>query len=89
MTLKDVGDQWGHVGPNDQFIGLSHLLCRKEVHVGDYVLLVGIGIGMTWTAVVLRIEAVPPQMEGLAPPLLLPRRHSSRPVRRGDQSAAG
>ncbi|WP_103354658.1 3-oxoacyl-[acyl-carrier-protein] synthase III C-terminal domain-containing protein [Amycolatopsis sp. CA-128772] len=89
LTLKHVGDQWGHIGPNDQFIGLSHLLCRKAVHVGDYVLLVGIGIGMTWTAVVLRIEAVPPEMEGLAPPLLLPWRHSSQPVRRAGATAAG
>ncbi|GLY43040.1 hypothetical protein Amsp01_090630 [Amycolatopsis sp. NBRC 101858] len=71
-TLCHAGDQWGHMGPNDQIIGLTHLLVRGAVAAGDYVALLGIGIGMTWTATILRIDAPPTGLEILAPPLRWP-----------------
>lgn len=58
-TLSDVGRRWGHIGPNDQVIGLARLLACGKVQTGDHVALVGIGVGMTWTVAVLRIEQVP------------------------------
>ncbi|MGV9364286.1 3-oxoacyl-[acyl-carrier-protein] synthase III C-terminal domain-containing protein [Amycolatopsis sp. NPDC003731] len=71
-TLCHAGDQWGHIGPNDQIVGLAHLLTRGAVVPGDHVALLGIGIGMTWTAAALRIDAVPPSLGVLAPPLRWP-----------------
>ncbi|WP_410659446.1 3-oxoacyl-[acyl-carrier-protein] synthase III C-terminal domain-containing protein [Amycolatopsis sp. lyj-112] len=71
-TLIHAGDQWGHVGPNDQLIGLTHLLTRHAVAPGDHVALIGIGIGMTWTASILRITAVPDAMRNFQLPTLLP-----------------
>ncbi|WP_146073802.1 3-oxoacyl-[acyl-carrier-protein] synthase III C-terminal domain-containing protein [Amycolatopsis sp. CA-126428] len=68
-TLCRAGDQWGHIGPNDQIIGLTHLLTRGAVAPGDHVALLGIGIGMTWTVAILRIDAVAPTLGALAPPL--------------------
>jgi 3-oxoacyl-[acyl-carrier-protein] synthase-3 len=58
-TLIDAGRRWGHIGPNDQIIGLPRLLARADVQIGDHVALVGIGVGTTWTVAVLRIEQVP------------------------------
>ncbi|WP_328617293.1 hypothetical protein OHS18_13725 [Amycolatopsis sp. NBC_00355] len=71
-TLCHAGDQWGHIGPNDQILGLAHLLTRGAVVPGDHVALLGIGIGMTWTAAILRINTVPPGLSVLAPPLRWP-----------------
>ncbi|WP_410595382.1 3-oxoacyl-[acyl-carrier-protein] synthase III C-terminal domain-containing protein [Amycolatopsis sp. lyj-23] len=71
-TLCHAGDQWGHIGPNDQIIGLTHLLTRGAVAPGDHVALLGIGIGMTWTAAILRIDATPSGLSVLAPPLRWP-----------------
>ncbi|MEV4055153.1 3-oxoacyl-[acyl-carrier-protein] synthase III C-terminal domain-containing protein [Amycolatopsis sp. NPDC049688] len=71
-TLCHAGDQWGHIGPNDQIIGLTHLLARGAVAPGDYVALLGIGIGMTWTAVIIRIDTVATGLCALAPPLRWP-----------------
>ncbi|WP_370964995.1 3-oxoacyl-[acyl-carrier-protein] synthase III C-terminal domain-containing protein [Amycolatopsis sp. cg9] len=71
-TLCHAGDQWGHIGPNDQIVGLAHLLTRGAVVPADHVALLGIGIGMTWTAAILRIDTVPPDLSALAPPLRWP-----------------
>ncbi|MFJ9782496.1 3-oxoacyl-[acyl-carrier-protein] synthase III C-terminal domain-containing protein [Amycolatopsis sp. NPDC101161] len=71
-TLCHAGDQWGHIGPNDQIVGLAHLLTRRAVVPGDHVALLGIGIGMTWTVAILRIDTVPPGLAVLAPPLRWP-----------------
>ncbi|WP_284740225.1 3-oxoacyl-[acyl-carrier-protein] synthase III C-terminal domain-containing protein [Amycolatopsis sp. RTGN1] len=71
-TLCHAGDQWGHIGPNDQIIGLTHLLTRGAVASGDHVALLGIGIGMTWTAAILRIDSTPPGLDVLAPTLRWP-----------------
>jgi 3-oxoacyl-[acyl-carrier-protein] synthase-3 len=72
QTLCRAGDQWGHIGPNDQIIGLTHLLTRGAVAPGDHVALLGIGIGMTWTAVILRVDTAAPGLRALAPPLRWP-----------------
>ncbi|WP_051792349.1 3-oxoacyl-[acyl-carrier-protein] synthase III C-terminal domain-containing protein [Amycolatopsis jejuensis] len=58
-TLRDMGGQWGHIGPNDQVIGLTWLLAHGGVQAGDHLALVGIGIGMTWTTAIVRVEHVP------------------------------
>lgn len=58
-TLHDVGGQWGHLGPHDQIAGLVHLLSHSAVRPGDHVLLVGIGVGLTWTAALLEVLSVP------------------------------
>jgi 3-oxoacyl-[acyl-carrier-protein] synthase III len=36
-------------------VALDHLLRSGEVADGDHVLLLGIGVGMTWTAVLLEL----------------------------------
>ncbi|WP_337822315.1 3-oxoacyl-[acyl-carrier-protein] synthase III C-terminal domain-containing protein [Amycolatopsis sp. A1MSW2902] len=71
-TLHDVGSQWGHLGPNDQIVGLTHLLARDAVQPDDHVALVGVGVGMTWTAAIIRIERVPSSVRAQAPPLRTP-----------------
>ena len=71
-TLVHAGDQWGHIGPNDQFIGLTHLLAQGAVAPGDHVAMIGVGIGMTWTAVILRITATPAAMRAHTLPLRWP-----------------
>ncbi|MFC9250077.1 3-oxoacyl-[acyl-carrier-protein] synthase III C-terminal domain-containing protein [Amycolatopsis thailandensis] len=71
-SLIHAGDQWGHVGPNDQLIGLTHLVTQHAVKPGDHVALIGIGIGMTWTASILRITTVPSQMRNYQLPTLHP-----------------
>ncbi len=71
-SLIHAGDQWGHVGPNDQLIGLTHLVTRQAVQPGDHVALIGIGIGMTWTASILRITTVPSEMQNYQLPTLHP-----------------
>jgi 3-oxoacyl-[acyl-carrier-protein] synthase-3 len=80
VTLKHAGDQWGHIGPNDQIIGLTHLLARRAVAPGDHIALIGIGIGMTWTAAILRINHVPAALRQLAPPLRWPWRRLNEPA---------
>ncbi|WP_033290465.1 3-oxoacyl-[acyl-carrier-protein] synthase III C-terminal domain-containing protein [Amycolatopsis jejuensis] len=65
-TLHDAGNHWGHLGPNDQIVGLTH----HAVHPGDHIALIGIGIGMTWTTAILRIDHIPTTLP--APPLHAP-----------------
>lgn len=55
LTMTDLGLRVGHLGASDQIVALHHLLRRGEVGPGDHVLLLGIGVGMTWTAVVLEV----------------------------------
>ncbi|WP_410591871.1 3-oxoacyl-[acyl-carrier-protein] synthase III C-terminal domain-containing protein [Amycolatopsis sp. lyj-23] len=75
-TLCHAGDQWGHIGPNDQIVGLTHLFTRCVVTPGDYVALLGIGIGMTWTATILRVDNTEPEMRPYAPALRWPWRRN-------------
>jgi 3-oxoacyl-[acyl-carrier-protein] synthase-3 len=71
-TVVHAGDQWGHIGPNDQLVGLTRLLAHGATTYGDHIAMIGIGIGMTWTAIILRITTVPAAMHTHAPPLLWP-----------------
>ncbi|PKW18750.1 ketoacyl-ACP synthase III family protein [Saccharopolyspora spinosa] len=47
--------RYGHMGAADHIIDLHHLLTRHQATTGDHVILLGIGVGMTWTAALLRI----------------------------------
>lgn len=53
-TTAELGRRTGHMGASDQIIDLAHLLHHGELRPGEHVLLLGIGVGMTWTAAVLR-----------------------------------
>jgi 3-oxoacyl-[acyl-carrier-protein] synthase III len=53
-TLAWLGRRYGHLGASDQIVALHHIQQHGLAKPGDYVLLLGIGVGMTWTAAVLR-----------------------------------
>jgi 3-oxoacyl-[acyl-carrier-protein] synthase-3 len=55
QTMTELGLRVGHLGASDQIVALDHLLRTSEATDGDHVLLLGIGVGMTWTAVVLEL----------------------------------
>jgi len=55
QTMTALGLRVGHLGASDQIVALDHLVRSGEATVGDHVLLLGIGVGMTWTAVVLEL----------------------------------
>jgi 3-oxoacyl-[acyl-carrier-protein] synthase-3 len=54
-TMTEFGLRVGHLGASDQVVALEHLLASGDAGPGDTVLLLGIGVGMTWTAVVLEL----------------------------------
>lgn len=54
-TMTELGLRVGHLGASDQIVALDHLLRTGQAHPGDHVLLLGIGVGMTWTAVVVQL----------------------------------
>lgn len=54
-TMTELGLRLGHMAASDQIVALDHLLRAGDVAAGDHVLLLGIGVGMTWTAVVLEL----------------------------------
>ncbi|MYW47048.1 3-oxoacyl-ACP synthase [Streptomyces sp. SID161] len=54
-SLLDYGLGVGHLGPGDQFAGLSHLLDTGRLAPRDRVLLVGVGAGFTWTCAVVEV----------------------------------
>jgi len=54
-TMTELGLRVGHLGASDQIVALDHLLRSGEATDGDHVMLLGIGVGMTWTAVVLEV----------------------------------
>ncbi|MFD2422701.1 3-oxoacyl-[acyl-carrier-protein] synthase III C-terminal domain-containing protein [Amycolatopsis pigmentata] len=58
-TLAGLGLRVGHCGAADQILALDHLTRHNLVEPGDRVLLLGIGLGMTWTAAVLEIGTLP------------------------------
>ncbi|MEV5880551.1 ketoacyl-ACP synthase III family protein [Streptomyces sp. NPDC052101] len=58
-TTWTYGRRLGHLGNSDQFIALEHLLGTGELGEGDRVLIVGMGIGFTWSAAVLDIVGRP------------------------------
>jgi 3-oxoacyl-[acyl-carrier-protein] synthase-3 len=55
-TLGHLARRYGHMGAGDQVVALHHLTRHEMVEPGDYVMLLGIGVGMTWTAAIVRIE---------------------------------
>jgi len=56
-TMTEFGLRVGHLGASDQVVAFDHLLRGGDVTDGDLVLLLGIGVGMTWTAVLLEVGA--------------------------------
>jgi len=54
-TTWNWGRRIGHIGNSDQLLSLEYQLRTGNLHEGDIVLLVGMGVGFTWTAVVLEI----------------------------------
>ncbi|MFJ7125775.1 ketoacyl-ACP synthase III family protein [Streptomyces sp. NPDC098101] len=59
-TLLEYGLGIGHLGPGDQFAGLSHLLETGRIDTGDRVLLVGVGAGFVWTCAVVEVTGGAP-----------------------------
>ncbi|MGW1680099.1 ketoacyl-ACP synthase III family protein [Saccharopolyspora sp. NPDC002376] len=55
-TTAFLGRWLGHMGASDQISDLHYLLSRGLLQPGDHVALIGIGVGMTWTAAILRIR---------------------------------
>ncbi|MEU8567259.1 ketoacyl-ACP synthase III family protein [Streptomyces pathocidini] len=55
-----AGRRLGHAGGADQFHGLSALLEQGRVRPGQYGLLLGMGAGFSWTAVVLHVTGPVP-----------------------------
>ena len=49
----------GHLGAGDQFAGLDHLVATGALAAGQRVLLLGVGAGFSWSAVVLEVLAEP------------------------------
>lgn len=60
-TLDWLGRRYGHLGASDQIVALHHLQRNGLAKPGDHVLLLGIGVGMTWTAAILRFRGDDPQ----------------------------
>ncbi|UUN30057.1 ketoacyl-ACP synthase III family protein [Streptomyces sp. FIT100] len=54
-----AGRSLGHAGGADQLHGLGALLAQGRVRPGQYGLLLGMGAGFSWTAVVLHIDSEP------------------------------
>lgn len=67
-TTAALGAHLGHLGPHDQLVSLAHLWAHRLVEPGDLLLVLAIGVGMTWTAALLEVEAVPEGMAELLPP---------------------
>jgi 3-oxoacyl-[acyl-carrier-protein] synthase-3 len=47
-------DQYGHLGQNDQLLSIRLGLRDGKIRDGDYVVLVGAGLGFVWAASVIR-----------------------------------
>jgi 3-oxoacyl-[acyl-carrier-protein] synthase III len=59
ISLWEVGRRTGHMGGADQFVGLNHLFETRAVGPGDRVLVIGVGVGHSFTAAVLEILETP------------------------------
>jgi 3-oxoacyl-[acyl-carrier-protein] synthase III len=55
LGMWEFGRRLGHTGASDQVAGLHHLLARREVHAGDYVMLMGAGVGMAFACAIVQI----------------------------------
>jgi 3-oxoacyl-[acyl-carrier-protein] synthase III len=46
----------GHVGPCDQLLGLDYLLRQGQLHQGDILLILGMGLGFRYTCILLEVR---------------------------------
>jgi 3-oxoacyl-[acyl-carrier-protein] synthase-3 len=69
QTSAALGSRLGHLGASDQIVALWHQLHTGRLRPGDLVLLLGIGVGMTWTAALLRVTALPAEQDPIPEPL--------------------
>jgi 3-oxoacyl-[acyl-carrier-protein] synthase-3 len=53
------GRRFGHFANSDQFLALENLVTSGSLHEGDLVLLVGMGVGFSWTASLLEMGKRP------------------------------
>jgi 3-oxoacyl-[acyl-carrier-protein] synthase-3 len=58
-SVWEFGREVGHLGAGDQAAGLNYLLENKLLAPGDLVLLIGVGVGFSFTASVLEIVDTP------------------------------
>ncbi|MGH2870616.1 MAG: 3-oxoacyl-[acyl-carrier-protein] synthase III C-terminal domain-containing protein [Solirubrobacteraceae bacterium] len=52
--IAGLGHKIGHLGPADNFVGYDHLIRAGQVSPGDWTVLLAVGAGFTWTAVLLQ-----------------------------------
>ncbi|MEU1849634.1 ketoacyl-ACP synthase III family protein [Streptomyces sp. NPDC019990] len=57
-TVLELGLTIGHLGPCDQMYGLDHLLRNDLLNRGDRILVIGTGMGFTFSAAVLTADGV-------------------------------
>ncbi|MEU9860980.1 ketoacyl-ACP synthase III family protein [Streptomyces sp. NPDC047971] len=57
-SLHELGLTIGHLGPCDQLYGLDHLLKNDLLSPGDRVLVIGTGMGFTFSAAVLTADGI-------------------------------
>ncbi|MGW1009343.1 ketoacyl-ACP synthase III family protein [Streptomyces termitum] len=57
-SLHELGLTIGHLGPCDQLYGLDHLLKNDLLNPGDRILVIGTGMGFTFSAAVLTAGGV-------------------------------
>jgi len=56
---RELGRYVGHLGAGDQLAGLDHLVEQRLLAPGDRVLMFGVGVGFTFSAVVLEMLHIP------------------------------
>jgi 3-oxoacyl-[acyl-carrier-protein] synthase-3 len=59
LGMLDFGRSLGHLSVSDHPAALTHLIVTGRVGVGDRVLMVNNGYGMSLTAAVIRMESIP------------------------------
>jgi 3-oxoacyl-[acyl-carrier-protein] synthase III len=59
QSLWELGRLTGHMGGGDQVAGLNFLLETQAVGLGDVVLLLGVGVGHSFTASLVEITQIP------------------------------
>ena len=57
-TLAPLGWTLGHLGPTDHLYALSHLISNDLLDAGDRLLLIGTGMGFSFSAAVLTVGAI-------------------------------
>jgi 3-oxoacyl-[acyl-carrier-protein] synthase-3 len=54
-TAWEFARRTGHLGPGDQFAAISYLNENNQLKSGQYVLMLGVGAGFSWSAALLEI----------------------------------